>query len=161
MTQRKYHRDDPDYETWKNRFNHGREDESYDYGGSPNPKRLYRSRREKVIGGVCGGLAERFGWEPSLIRIAAVLAFFFFAGPLIIIAYMVMWITIPQRPIASRELSPDEDRFWRGVSDKPSVTFSNLRYKFMDLEDRLQNMERSVTSDEWRLRKEFRDLERG
>ena len=48
-----------------------------------------------------------------------------------------------------------------GVSDRPQVTFSNLRYKFMDLEDRLQGLESSVTSNEWRLRKQFRDLERG
>ena len=32
-----------------------------DQYGSPNPKRYYRSRHDKVIAGVCGGLAERFG----------------------------------------------------------------------------------------------------
>jgi len=162
MTHRR-HQDDDDYGKWRNTF-HRRpeaEDEPYDYVGSPNPKRLYRSTKERVIGGVCGGIAERFGWEPTLIRIAAVVAFFAFAGPLIIFAYVIMWVITPKRPLTARNLSPDEDTFWRGVSDKPSVTFSNIRYKFLDLEDRLQSMERAVTSDEWRLRKQFRDLERG
>ena len=160
MTNRK-HQDD-DYESWKNRF-HGRpeSEEPYNYSGSPNPKRLYRSTSDRVIAGVCGGIAERFGWEPTLVRVFSVAAFFFFAGPLIILAYILLWMITPKRPRTARNLSPDEDVFWRGVSDKPGVTFSNLRYKFMDLEDRLQGMERAVTSDEWRLRKQFRDLERG
>ena len=160
MPHRRQH--DDDYGKWRNTFHRGPErDEPYDYNGSPNPKRLYRSVRDKVIGGVCGGIADRFGWEPSLVRIAAVLSFFLFAGPLIIIAYMVMWVILPTPPRNASPLSPDEETFWRGVSDRPTVTFSNLRYKFMDLEDRLQSMERAVTSDEWRLRRQFRDLEKG
>jgi phage shock protein C len=161
MTHRKHHHRGDDYEGWKRSFHDRPDEEPYDYVGSPNPKRLYRSRKESVIAGVCGGIAERYGWEPVLLRVATVMAFFLFAGPLIILAYIIAWMVMPKRPVSARPLSKDEDSFWRGVSDKPAVTFSNLRYKFMDLEDRLQSMERSVTSDEWRLRKEFRDLERG
>lgn len=161
MSRRRHHKRDEEYESWKSRFHGPREDEPYDYVGSPNPKRLYRSNRERVIAGVCGGIAERYGWDPVLLRIATVLSFFIFAGPLIILAYIIAWMVIPRKPASARALSPDEETFWRGVSDKPSVTFSNLRYKFMDLDDRLQRMDRSVTSNEWRLRKEFRDLERG
>jgi phage shock protein PspC (stress-responsive transcriptional regulator) len=36
-------------------------------------KRLHRSRTEKMIGGVCGGLAEYFGVDPTLIRVIWVL----------------------------------------------------------------------------------------
>ena len=39
-------------------------------------KRLYRSRKNKVIAGVCGGVAEYFSVDPTLIRLAAVLIFF-------------------------------------------------------------------------------------
>jgi phage shock protein C len=35
-----------------------------DYSRSPNPKRFYRSRKESVIAGVCGGIAESMGWDP-------------------------------------------------------------------------------------------------
>ncbi|MEM7660808.1 MAG: envelope stress response membrane protein PspC [Pseudomonadota bacterium] len=130
---------------------------AYDYNASPNPKRFYRSREDKIIAGVCGGLAERFGWEPILVRILAVILLF--SVGFILPVYIVMWMLTPREPLRGRPLSPDEDAFWRGVSDRPSVTFGNLKYTFMDLEDRLQRMERKVTSDEWRLRKEFRDLE--
>nr|WP_034762352.1 envelope stress response membrane protein PspC [Hyphomonas sp. ND6WE1B] len=129
--------------------------------GSPNPKRFYRSREDKVIAGVCGGLAERFGWEPVLVRVLAVLAFFFVMGPLALIAYVTIWMITPRRPFGLASVSPDEDAFWRNVSDRPRVTFGNLKYTFMDMDERLRNIERKVTSDEWRLRKEFRDLEQG
>ncbi len=156
-----YHKDrDEDYGKWRDTFHRRPPEDEYDYAGSPNPKRLYRSTTDRVIGGVCGGIADRFGWEPTLVRIAAVAAVLLGLGPFVIIGYLVMWMITPKPPRNSRQLSPDEDTFWRGVSDKPTVTFSNLRYKFMDLDDRLQRMEHAVVSDEWRLRKEFRDLER-
>ena len=47
---------------------------------SRNPKRLYRSRKERVIAGVCGGIAQRFGWDPIVVRLLTVAAFFFVAG---------------------------------------------------------------------------------
>ena len=46
-----------------------------DYTYSPNPKRLYRSR-DKVIAGVCGGIAERMGWDPTVTRVATAVLFF-------------------------------------------------------------------------------------
>ena len=126
---------------------------------SPNPKRFYRSRTDKVWLGVCGGVAERFGWEPALVRILTVLAFFLAAGPFVIFAYVITAIITPKEPIGRPNLAPEEEQFWRNVSDRPRVTASGLKYTFMDLEDRLRNIERSVTSEEWRLKKAFRDLE--
>lgn len=140
-----------------------RRSHSYDheYGGSPNPKRFYRSRNEKVIGGVCGGLAERFGWDPVLVRVAGIFMFIMSGFFPIGVIYITVMILTPYAPLGySRDLEPDEDAFWRGVSDRPRATFSQMKYTFMDLEDRLQRMERKVTSEEWRLRKEFKDLER-
>ncbi|MCA8902495.1 MAG: envelope stress response membrane protein PspC [Hyphomonas sp.] len=131
------------------------------YDGSPNPKRFYRSRKDKVLAGVCGGIAERFGWEPVLVRVLAVLGLLFGLGPIAIIAYVTIWMITPYAPVGMPAMSPDEDAFWRGVSDRPRATFGNLKYTFMDLDERLRDIERKVTSDEWRLRKEFRDLERG
>lgn len=133
---------------------------SRDYSSSPNPKRLYRSRTDKVIGGVCGGIAERFGWDPLLVRLAALVTFIISAGGGMVIGYIIAMIIIPKQPLGRSSISPEEDAFWRGVSDRPNVTFGNIKYTFMDLEDRLQKLERNVTSDDWRLRKEFRDLER-
>lgn len=132
-----------------------------DYTASPNPTQFRRSSTNKVWAGVCGGIAERFGWDATLVRLLFILAFFFFAGPLIFIVYIVLWMITPMRSRTdySAPRDPDEEAFWRAVSDRPSATFANLKYTFMDLEDRLQTLERNVTSDEWRLRKQFRDLE--
>lgn len=132
-----------------------------DYTSSPNPTTFKRSRINRVWAGVCGGIAERFGWDPLVVRLLTVAAFFFLGGPLVLIAYIVVWMITPSRRPGEDRIyaSEDEEAFWRGVSDRPSMTFSNLKYTFMDLDDRLQNLERNVTSDEWRLRKQFRDLE--
>lgn len=127
---------------------------------SPNPKRLFRSRNERVIAGVCGGIAVRYGWDPIVVRLLTIAAFFFLAGPLVFIAYILMVMLVPKAPKSYAHLQPDEEAFWRGVSDRPRATYSGLKYTFMDLEDRLQNLERNVTSDEWRLRREFRNLEK-
>ena len=131
---------------------------SYDYNRSPNPKRFYRSRNDSVIAGVCGGLAERFGWDVTIIRIVAIVLAL--SGGAAIIAYIVAMVIVPKAPLGRGPVSAEEEAFWRGVSDRPSATFGNLKYTFMDLEDRLQKLERNVTSEDWRLRKEFRDLER-
>ena len=126
---------------------------------SPNPKRFFRSRTDRVWLGVCGGIAERFGWEPTLVRILFVLSIFFMAGPVSIFAYIIAAMITPQEPKGRRNLAPEEEQVWRNVSDRPRVTASGLKYTFMDLEERLRNIERNVTSEEWRLKKAFKDLE--
>ncbi len=59
-------------------------------------KRLYKSQRNKVIAGVCGGIAEYFEVDPVLIRLIAVL--FFFTGGATLIAYIVGVIIMPNQP---------------------------------------------------------------
>lgn len=128
---------------------------------SPNPQRFYRSTRDKVFAGVCGGLAERFGWDSSILRILTIV-FFFMSGVFpVVVVYLIAAMVVPRDVDIRRErtYSPEEEEFWREVSDRPRTTARSVRYKFMDLEERLRSLETSVTSDEWRLRKEFRDLE--
>ena len=60
------------------------------------PKRLYRSRSRRLVGGVCGGIAEYFGWDPMLVRLAFV-ASLLLPGPQILL-YLVAWIVIPYEP---------------------------------------------------------------
>jgi phage shock protein PspC (stress-responsive transcriptional regulator) len=49
-----------------------------------------------MIGGVCGGIAERFGLRPTLVRLLFVLSCVL-PGPQFVI-YLIMWVFIPQRP---------------------------------------------------------------
>ena len=56
-------------------------------------KRLYRSESDRILGGVCGGLAEVYDIDPTLIRLVAV-ALFFGAGTGLL-AYLVAWLIMP------------------------------------------------------------------
>jgi phage shock protein C len=61
-------------------------------------KKIYRSQSDKMIGGVCGGLAQRFNIDPSMMRLAFVLLFLLGGHGLIVLAYLVMWVIIPLEP---------------------------------------------------------------
>ena len=60
------------------------------------PKRLFRSRNERMLGGVCGGLGKYFNIDPVLVRLIWVVAFFFAGFGLL--AYLLGWIIIPEEP---------------------------------------------------------------
>lgn len=59
-------------------------------------KRLYRSGRDKILGGVCGGIAEYLGIDPVLIRLIWVIITL--AWGIGILAYIIAWIIIPRNP---------------------------------------------------------------
>ena len=59
-------------------------------------KKLYRSRKNKKVGGVCGGIAEYFDLDPTLVRLGAVILIFIWGAGLM--AYIVAWAIIPERP---------------------------------------------------------------
>jgi len=59
-------------------------------------KHLYRSRHDRKIAGVCGGLAEYFDIDPVWMRLAFI-AFFFLGGSALLI-YIIMWIIVPLAP---------------------------------------------------------------
>jgi phage shock protein C len=57
------------------------------------PRKLYRSRNQRMLGGVCGGLAEYFNLDATLIRVLfLVLAVFGGTG---LVIYVVMWLIVP------------------------------------------------------------------
>ncbi len=62
-----------------------------------NTKKLYRSRVDRKIGGVCGGLGEYFGIDPTLVRLLFVLGLLFVGGTLL--AYLILLIVIPEEPL--------------------------------------------------------------
>jgi phage shock protein PspC (stress-responsive transcriptional regulator) len=58
---------------------------------------LRRSRQNKVLAGVCGGLAEWLGWDATLVRILYVVVSILSAAFPGILVYIVLWIVMPQR----------------------------------------------------------------
>ena len=61
---------------------------------------LYRSRRHRMIAGVCGGLAEWLGWSPTWVRILFVLISILSVAFPGIIVYVILWIVMPKAPYA-------------------------------------------------------------
>jgi phage shock protein PspC (stress-responsive transcriptional regulator) len=59
-------------------------------------KKLYRSTTDKKIGGVCGGLAEYFGVDPTLVRILFAILFFTTGSGALL--YIILWIVMPEAP---------------------------------------------------------------
>ncbi len=49
-----------------------------------------------MIAGVCGGFAETYGWDPSVVRIIYVLLSLFSAGFPGILVYLILWLVIPE-----------------------------------------------------------------
>ncbi|NIO21342.1 MAG: PspC domain-containing protein [Candidatus Aenigmarchaeota archaeon] len=59
--------------------------------------RLYRSGRDRLLGGVCGGIAEYLGVDPVIVRLVWI------AGTLLlwgfgIVLYIICWVIIPRNP---------------------------------------------------------------
>ena len=59
-------------------------------------KKLYRSRTNKMIAGVCAGLGDFFELDPTLIRLGAVVLVL--AAGVGVLAYIVAWIIVPREP---------------------------------------------------------------
>ena len=59
-------------------------------------KKLYRSKKDRVFAGVCGGIGEYLGGDPTVIRLLAVSLGFTGSG---VLAYLVAAILIPENPV--------------------------------------------------------------
>lgn len=64
-------------------------------------KKLYRSRKNYMIAGICGGLGEYFNIDPTLIRLGV--AFTFVLGGAGLLAYLIAWMIIPLEPADSAD----------------------------------------------------------
>lgn len=67
------------------------------------PKRLFRDPDNKVIGGVCSGIAAYFDWDVTLVRLVLLALTFFVQGT--ILAYIIVWIIVPEANTAAEKLS--------------------------------------------------------
>ena len=107
------------------------------YGAASSRKRLFRDPDNKVIGGVCSGIAHYFGMEdPIWIRLAFVLVFFTFGSGFFL--YIILMIIIPKAKTVTDKLE------MRGED----VTINNIKKNFSDeFEDLKKNFENFKSSD--------------
>lgn len=59
-------------------------------------KRLYRSRNDRKLAGICGGIAEHFGWDPTLVRLGWILLTLMGGSGVLI--YLILWLVMPEAP---------------------------------------------------------------
>jgi len=74
---------------------------------TPTPV-LQRPRNGRIIAGVCAGLAARFGWNTTIVRLIFVLSIFL-PGPQVIV-YVIMWLVIPSAPLSTTIQAPAPSR---------------------------------------------------
>lgn len=121
-------------------------------------RRFVRSSDKGILGGVCAGLAEYFGFNLKVTRLLAFIGFLM-NPPLAALAYIAVVLLVPARrttPVDER-LDP---RFRRSLRSSPGRTMSDVRRRFQSLDRRLARLEKYVTSSRYRLDREFRELER-
>jgi phage shock protein C len=65
---------------------------------SSRPVAFQRSRKQKMIAGVCGGIAEWLGWDPTIVRVLYVVVSILSAAFPGMLVYVVLWVVIPRAP---------------------------------------------------------------
>ena len=116
---------------------------------------FYRNADRAILGGVCAGLADYFGFNLRVTRFLALIAFFV-AMPMTVLAYLAAVFLIPAR--TTRHERPRDPEFQRKVRSSPMQTAADVRRRFQSLDRRLARMEKYVTSSRYELDREFRNL---
>lgn len=121
-----------------------------------SPARLYRNPGNGMIMGVCAGIADYFGISVGGVRIAAVIALLFFFVP-VFIAYFLMGFFL--KPTPEGLYATDEEKsFWQRTRVDPKRTVSDIQQRFREIERRIRNAEAYVTSSEFKLKRDFKEL---
>ena len=123
---------------------------------SVHRRRFYRNSQRKMLGGVCAGLADYFGFNLKVTRILAVVSFFV-APPATLLAYLGTVFLVPSNP--SRVQPPQHDpAFRKALRSDPANTMGEASRRMQKLDSRLARLERYVTSPRYDLDQEFRNL---
>jgi len=91
-------------------------------------KKLYKSKKNKIVCGVCGGIGEYFKWDPTIVRLVFAAMVFFSSGAGII-AYIIAALIIPshddydcEEDIENLKSANAEDTYSENQSDKTSYS---------------------------------------
>ena len=125
----------------------------------PKYNKLYLVKKNGKICGVCAGISDYSGVDVTVVRIVAILGLISPASGVVCISYILMCWLIDAKPEDLFE-SKEEGEFWKAVRTQPKNTIRDVRHKFREIERRLRAAEAHVTSREYKLHKEFEDLEK-
>lgn len=123
------------------------------------PEGLVRDTEMGKVAGVCAGIGGYFGVKVKFVRLAFILAAIFFFFPTTLIIYGVLALLMPRAPVGFSYDNSFEQRGPAGPSGQPvPPVYTNLQEHFGTLDRRLANMEAWVTSEDYRLRQQFKNL---
>lgn len=141
------------------------------WSNKPRSRKLYRTPRsggEGKVCGVCAGIANLYGLEPFVVRLAMVGLFFFTQG-VALIAYVAAAVIMDTEPAAEAAARRAGDEFadnqphaattaepgFNASAPLAQTSLSGLVSRFAELEQRLRRLERFVTSEHYDLHREF------
>ncbi|MBT8085549.1 MAG: envelope stress response membrane protein PspC [Woeseia sp.] len=119
-------------------------------------RRFFRNSRRGMLGGVCAGIADYFGFNLCATRFLTVIMLLMFT-PLVILAYVACVLLVPSDRKLAAAAAPDPG-FRQAMRSNPAGTLADVKRRFQKLDTRLARLERYVTSSRFNLDQEFRKL---
>lgn len=127
-----------------------------------NGKSLHRDPVNGKLAGVCAGIANYFEIETWLVRIMVVSAGLLGAGFFVVLIYIALALMLEKQPYQARPKTQQQDhklknKPWQS-GGSPSQVIDNLQREFDELEGSIQKMEAYVTSETFKVQREFNKL---
>lgn len=119
-------------------------------------RRFYRNSKRRILGGVCAGIADYFGFNLCATRFLAIISLLVFP-PVTILAYIACVLLVPSDRKVAASAVPDPE-FRKAMRSDPGGTLAEVKRRFQKLDARLARLERYVTSSRFNLDQEFRNL---
>ena len=130
-------------------------------------RRFVRNGDRAVLGGVCAGVADYFGFNTCAVRTLFIISFFLFM-PFVAIAYIALVLLVPAESsrreyIVEREVRTRRRRMTRkerkaAAEEERRQAREAVRERYRSLDERLARIEKYVTSSRYDLDREFRNL---
>lgn len=126
-------------------------------------RELYRDTVNGKLTGVCAGLANYFSLEVWLVRILVISAALLGGSFLVILAYIAMTLMIEKQPpnyvesIKAQQEHKLKNKPWQ-QGQTPEMLLNTIEKDFAQLEGQIRDMEAYVTSDAFKVNKEFKSL---
>jgi phage shock protein C len=123
-------------------------------------RRFCRRTDRALLGGVCAGFADYFGFNLRVTRLLAVIAFVM-AMPMAVITYLAIVFLVPadsSRPAKRADRRSRRKTRSTPARPAPSPTVDDVRRRCRSLDRRMAQLEKYVTSSRYNLDREFRNL---
>jgi phage shock protein C len=120
--------------------------------------KFYLDRQNRKWSGVCAGIADYTGLDPTVVRIGAVVLTLLGGFPWTVIAYFVAAWMAPKKPNELYGQDAEQTKFWQGVRASPARSVRDVRSRLKEIDRRMAEVETYVTSSDTRLAREIEQL---